>query len=136
MAVALFSIGAQAQSRCERVREVRGCVSSFSDLDRHQKQMDKVDKSIQLRQSVTGVFKDVNGKDLVLTYFGRHELRIDFTSREVAVTYNGERTNDVSLCYEACPGEGKITWYNDKHGEFKRIKNGLSVGGYEFKIDN
>lgn len=130
-----LAVQAHAQSRCERVREVRGCVGSYADLDREQKKMDQLDPQIQLRKSVTGVFKDVNGKDLVLEYFGRHELRIDFTAKAVAVTYNGEKTRDVKLCYEACPTEGKVTWYHDKHGEFKRIRDGLSVGGYEFKID-
>lgn len=130
-----MGLQAQAQSRCERVREVRGCVGSFADIDREQKKMDELDKSIQLRKSIQGVFKDINGKDLVMSYFGRHQLRIDYNSKNVAVTYNGEKTSDVKLCYEACPTEGKVTWFHDKHGEFKRIRDGLSVGGYEFKID-
>lgn len=130
-----LGLSVQAQSRCERVREVKGCVGSIADIDREQKKIDEVDPSLQLKKSVISVFKDVNGKELAMSYFGRHELRIDFNSKDVAVTYNGQKASEVNLCYEACPGEGKVTWYSDQHGEFKRIQGGISVGGHEFKID-
>lgn len=131
---ALLATQVQAQSRCERVREVKACVSTTSELDRYQRQISSSDSSIKLRQSLNSVFQSINGRNLVLYYLGRHDLKIQFKGDDVTVVFNGEVSNDVKICFEACPGEGKVAWYSDTHGEFKKIRNGLSVGGYEFKV--
>lgn len=135
VATFLFSGKTFAQSRCQSNEGVRGCVASFQDVEREQKRVSAKDPTLNLKKSVTGVFKDVNGKDLVLDYLGRHSLRIDIDTEDVTVTYNGEVSKDIKICYEACPNEGKVVWYDDKYGEFQKISKGLSVGGYQFKLD-
>lgn len=138
MLIVFFVATSEARAKCDgHTKPVQGCMFTLKDLEREQSKLNQVDDSFNLKSSLKNLFSGVNGKLLAFDHLvmGRYTLKIDMTSTKVNVTLNGRPARDTEMCFKVCPGKKSITWFNDERGEFRKIANGLSVGGYKFLIE-